>query len=196
MRLVYTIYIIHATILTNMIGLAILFIIIISVLVIFAFPQFSPIPYFPSNPHDLPLIVKALKIKKNQVIFDFGAGDGIIIFEAAREAFRLHINTKFVAIEMNPILAFILHMRRLMHPNKKNIKIVCRDMFKVDYTQFASNDTSITVYIYVSPRFIPTIVKSVQKQFKHFELVSYYYPIEKNSSPESKGRHDVYRKSY
>ena len=179
-----------------MIGLGILFIICITVLIIFAFPQFSPIPYFPSNPKDLPLILKALKLKKNQVVFDLGAGDGIIIFEAAREALRLHLNTEFVAVEMNPILAFVLHLRRLKHPNKKNITIICQDMFKVDYTIYTKNDKSATVYIYVSPRYIPRIVEAVQKQFKHFDLVSYYYPIEKQSAPESSGIHDVYRKMY
>lgn len=178
------------------IGLAIFFVVFITVLIIFAFPQFSPIPYFPSNPHDLPLIVKALKLKKNQVIFDLGAGDGIIILEAAREALQQDLNTEFVAIEMNPILAGILHIRRAMHPNKKNITIICQDMFKVDYTAYITNDQSPTVYIYVSPRFIPKIAQAVQSQFKHFDLVSYYYPIEKTAQAVSRGIHDVYRKSY
>jgi hypothetical protein len=175
--------------------LAVLFLLILTVIVIFAFPQFSPIPYFPSNVNDMPLILKALRLKKNQVIFDLGAGDGIIIFTAARKALELKLDTEFVAVEMNPILALILHIRRLMHPNKKHIKIVWNDMFKVDYKKLG-NDKSATVYVYVSPRFIPKIIQSVQNHFKHFDFVSYFYAIDKHSSPESTGIHDVYRKSF
>lgn len=176
--------------------LAILFIIIFGVIAIFAFPQFSPIPYFPSNSKDLSIILKALNIHSNQVIFDLGAGDGIIIFEAAHKSHAEKLNTKFVAVEMNPVLVTILHIRRLLHPNKKNINIILGDMFKVNYSEFMSKNSTATVYIYVSPRFIPKIISNVQKHFKVFDFVSYYYPIEKNMKPSAEGVHSVYTKTF
>lgn len=186
----------HATILTSMLILPAVFILILICIIIFAFPQFSPIPYFPSNAKDMSLIIKALRLKKNQIIFDLGAGDGIVVFSAAQKAHDQRLNTKFVAVEMNPILALILHIRRLMHPNRKNIQIVWSDMFKVGYQKLSDGYSVATVYIYVSPRFIPKIIQAVEKKWNHFDLVSYYYPIEKNSKPESTGVHDVYRKSF
>jgi len=68
---------------------------ILGIIFLFSSPQLSLIPYFPSNKKDLPLIIKALNLKNNQVVFDLGAGDGIVIFEAAKLAFEKKLNTKF-----------------------------------------------------------------------------------------------------
>src|SRR3989339_1199594 len=98
----------------------IIFIILIIIIIfIFSSPTLSPIPYFPSQKADMPLIVRALNLKNNQTVFDLGAGDGIMIFKAAEEAFQQDINTKFIAVEINPVLILILYLRRLFHPNKK-----------------------------------------------------------------------------
>lgn len=104
------------------------------VLILFSFPCFSPIPYYPSNKKDLPFIIKAVNLKNDQVIIDLGAGDGVVIFAAASNAISLpkKLNTQFIAVEINPVLIFIMHLRRLFHPNRKNIKIVWADMFKVN----------------------------------------------------------------
>ena len=107
-------------------------VVLILIILTFTSRRLSPIPYFPSNRQDLPLIVMAFKLKKNQVIFDLGAGDGIVIFAAAKEALQKKLNTKFIAVEINPILIFILHLRRLFHSNKRNIKIIRADIFKMN----------------------------------------------------------------
>ncbi len=169
---------------------------ILIVIIIFASPTLSPIPYFPSNHRDLPLITKALDLKTDQVIFDLGAGDGVIIFEAARQSWAQNLNTKFVAVEMNPILAMILHIRRLLHPNRKRIYIVWGDMFKADYSKFTSPKNFVTIYIYVSPRFIPKIIAHMKLQFKHFYVVSYFYPIVEAMKPFDAGVHNIYRKTF
>jgi len=109
------------------------------IIIIFSFPQFSPIPYFPSNGRDIPLILKALNIRSDQTIIDLGAGDGIVIFRAAERAFQNKCNTKFIAVEINPILLLILHIRRLLHPNRKNIKIINTDMFSINYSLLITN---------------------------------------------------------
>ncbi len=83
-----------------------------------------------------------------------------------------------------------------MHPNKKHIKILSQDMFKVNYPGYSTGNKLITIYIYVSPRFIPRIIEHIQGHFKHFDVVSYYYPIEKNSKFVSSGIHNLYKKDY
>ena len=177
-----------------MLILAVLFIIIVTVIIIFASPKLSPIPYFPSNANDLPIILKALKLRNDEIVFDLGAGDGIVIFSAADEARKKNLTTKFVAVEMNPILGMILHIRRLLHKNKQNIVIVTNNMFKVDYKTFTKDYDNITVYLYVSPRFIPRIVNHLKIMIPRFNLVSYFYPIEPSMKPTASGAHAVYRK--
>lgn len=160
------------------------------VLILFSFPQLSPIPYFPTNKKDLPLIIKALNLKNNQTVIDFGAGDGIVIFSAAKQAFNQKLNTTFIAIEINPVLVLILYLRRLFNPNKKNINIIWGDMFKINLkTQISNLSTikqynNVTIYIYISPWMIDRLVKNLIPPMagKNFSIVSYMYP-RKNKQP-------------
>jgi len=152
---------------------------VFAIIIVFAFPQFSPVPYFPSNGKDIPLILQALHIRNNQTIIDLGAGDGIVIFKAANKALHDKLNTKFVAVEINPILLFILYVRRLFHPNRTNICILNRDMFSCRYTEFMNFKTFdfTTFYIYISPWLIEKAVLNISKQIGRFDLVSYFYQV-------------------
>ncbi|MDO8609755.1 MAG: class I SAM-dependent methyltransferase [bacterium] len=174
-------------------GLGTIFFII---LIIFSFPQFSPIPYFPSNKKDLKLILKSLKIKNDQTIIDLGAGDGMIIFEAAKYAFEKELNTQFIATEINPILLSIMFLRRLFHKNKNNIKILYADMFTMNYhLSSIINHPSLTFYLYISPWFLDKTVLNIKKQIKKYNIVSYMYQIPslKNIENKSKGNiHDIF----
>lgn len=168
-------------------------------IILFSFPQFSPIPYFPSNEKDLPLILDALNIRTNQTIIDLGAGDGIVIFEAAQKAFQNKLDTKFIAVEINPVLLLILHIRRLLHPNKKNIRIINTNMFTMNFSSLTTGYYSpATFYIYISPWFIEKTVANITKQIKKFELVSYFYQVKcfpEYTEKLKNGIHKVYRYS-
>jgi len=181
-------------------------IIILIAIIIFSFPQFSPIPYFPSNGKDIPLILKSLQIQNNQTIIDLGAGDGIVVLKSATEAFQNKLNTHFIAVEINPILLLILHIRRLFHPNRKNIQIVNADMFTMSYanlTEYCTGRsrparTNVTFYIYISPWFIEKTVSNISKQMKTFNLVSYFYQVKflsKHEETINEGVHKIYRYS-
>lgn len=156
-------------------------IIAITIVIVFLFSSktLSPIPYFPSQPADIPLIVKAINLKNNQTIFDLGAGDGIVIFEAAKSAFKRNLNTKFVAVEINPVLILILHLRCLLHPNRKNVKILRDDIFKMDFNKLLIlNSSFLTFYLYISPWFLEKTVSNVKRQINRFNIISYMYSIE------------------
>src|SRR3990167_8379176 len=137
------------------------FIIFITIIIfIFSSKKFSPIPYFPSQPVDIPLIIKTLNLKNNQTVFDLGAGDGIVIFTAAKSSFQRKLNTKFVAVEINPVLILILHLRRLFHPNKKNVKIIFGDIFKINFSRLTMKQwNNVTIYLYIY------IINEVQKSY-------------------------------
>ena len=148
----------------------------------------SPIPYFPSNKHDLPLIIAALKLKNGQTIIDCGAGDGAIIFPAAQAAYKQKLTTKFVAIEINPILIAILYIRRLFHPNKNNISICRADLFTTQFTQH-----NPTFFFYISPWYLEKALANIKKQRIISPIVSYFYPLPHRSPTKTtKGIHSVY----
>lgn len=158
-----------------MIFLIFLIIIILIILIFFSSPSLSPIPYYPTNKNDLPLILKNLKLINNQVFVDLGAGDGRVIFEAAKEAKRKNLKTKFFAVEKNPFLVFLLFLKRLFHPNKSNIKIVSQDIFSLNLK--ISPSSFLVFYLYGSPRFLEKLAKHLQKKFSSFTLISYLYPL-------------------
>jgi len=158
--------------------ITIIFLTITVILFIFSSKTLSPIPYFPSQRVDLPKIIKALNLRNGQTVFDLGAGDGIVIFGAAKLSYQQKLNTRFVAVEINPVLILILHLRRLFHPNKKNIKIIYGDIFSINYTKLLTFNSSLFIfYLYISPWFLEKTVLNIKKQINKFNIVSYMYPV-------------------
>lgn len=165
------------------------------IIALFAFPQFSPIPYYPSNMKDKKNILKALSLKNNQTIVDLGAGDGVVVFEAAYESWRRKLDTKFLGIEINPVLIVILYLKWILHPNRKNIRIIWGDMFKLNYQRLTTDDQRLTTfYLYISPWLIEKVISRIQKQLPHSSFVSYFYPIKSLGKEEVvlKGVHNTY----
>lgn len=161
----------------------------------FLFKKFSPIPYFPTNRKDMPLIMNTITLKDNQVFFDLGAGDGIIVFELAKKSQTMKLDTQFVAIELNPILVFILHIRRLLHTNRNNIIIIWGDMFTYDYKSYVKNkQTEFLFYLYISPWFLEQATTVIRSLDMPVHIISYFYPIHslKASEKKLKGIHTVY----
>jgi len=176
-----------------MIIIVIIAIFLLIILAIFAFPQLSPIPYFPSNKKDLPLIIKALRLKNKQVVIDLGAGDGVIIFSAAKKAYENKLYTKFIAVDINPVLLLIMHIRRFFHPNKKNIKIMYGDMFNLTIQPY----NNLTIYLYISPWYLEEVISNLIpiRSGSNFSIVSYMYPIKSLKKQEKiiKGNeHDIF----
>lgn len=158
--------------------LLIIFVLFLIIVVIFSFPRFSPIPYFPSNKKDAPLILSALQLKNKQTVVDLGAGDGVVVFKAAYFAYQKALDTKFYAIEINPILLLILYVKRAFHPNRKNIYIVNADMFSMDYSFLVARKARhTTFYIYISPWYIDKTIANIKKKLKAFDVVSYFYQV-------------------
>lgn len=150
----------------------------------------SPIPYFPSNKKDIKNIVQSLQLENDQIVYDLGAGDGIVIFAAATVAYLKKQNTRFVAIEINPILIGIMWIRRLFHPNRKNITVMYGDIFKMGYKKCNMRNTFFT---YISPWFLDKVFKNTKRQASKALFVSYFYPVpHQRASRTIKGIHPTY----
>lgn len=165
----------------------------------FLSPTLSPIPFFPTNRKDLSLIVNLLfsdeflrkkqKKKSNvsgqlsNVIVDLGAGTGTVIFASAASdaAATTDSKNKFIAVEIHPLLIFIMHIRRLFHPHRKNIKIIRADIFKLELNDLIKNVTSymlhVTCYLYVDPRSLSRLKSKLLKLPNGSRIVTYMYEI-------------------
>src|SRR3989344_1592356 len=166
----------------------------IGLIFLFTSPSLSPVPYFPTNKKDLALVIEKLEMNNNQIIYDLGAGDGMVLFEAAKWAGHAKLDTKFIGVEINPILVLILLVRCFFHPNKKNIHIVLGDMFKFDYRQFVKNENMENVfYMYISPWYLEKTVNQIRKLDTPVRIVSYMYAIKSLQHLEEKkmGLHQI-----
>ncbi len=168
----------------------------------FVLKRLSPIPYFPSNAHDISLILKQIPLTHATVLYDLGAGDGVVVFAAASVAHKNGLSARFIAYEINPYLLLVMRIRRLFHPNKANIAIRRGDIFSTDYPLSAHK--KITFFTYISPWFMEKTVANVARQLPKKESVtwvSYFYEAPKSTLYNSKqlghtkGVHDVYRYS-
>lgn len=177
----------------------------------FVWRRFSPVPYFPSNGQDIPIILKLLALRDNQILYDLGAGDGVVIFRAAATSLassplarrssdrrsRTKAGSHFVAVEINPILIFVMKLRRLFHPNKSNIQIVRADIFTVPVP--CPPRYTPVFFMYISPWYMEKTIVNLLRQFKSIELVSYFYAAPKSTAykikllKHAKNVHDVYR---
>lgn len=151
----------------------------------------------------MPKIIDLL-LKNSSVIIDFGAGDGTVIFATAQKAFDKKLPLQFYAVEINPILILTLHLRRLFHPNKKNIFIIWEDMFKINLKHYLSSISkstakikNIIIYLYISPWSINKLLHHLKTHFSSFDSIvflSYFYPIKTLKKKEKiiKGVNKIY----
>ena len=169
--------------------LALLSIFIIIFTYVFVSRKRSPVPYFPTNKKDIPLIIKALNLKLNRIVVDLGAGDGVVIFKAANEAYKKGFDTKFYAVEINPILILILYLKKLFHKNRKNIYILFDDFTKMDLKRF----NNAMFYLYLSPKYLNIVYKRIKKEAQNPKIVTYYYRIsDQKLNKEVRGQNNLY----
>ena len=156
--------------------------------------KLNPVPYFPTNTKDLNTIINALNLKNEQIVIDLGAGDGKIIFETAKVANDKGLNTQFVAVDINFFLFLIMLLRRIFHPNKKNITIIWKDIFKYDFRQIIKKNKATTIYVYFAPWINDSIGSLIKKLPRPIKVISYYYPINNLLlTKKIKGEHNIFR---
>ncbi|MDA1316976.1 MAG: class I SAM-dependent methyltransferase [bacterium] len=152
----------------------------------------SPIPYFPTNSQDMPMIVKAMKLANNQVIIDLGAGDGAVVWAAATSAYEKGLNTQFVAVDINIVLVLWMKFRRLVHPHKAHISIIHGDMFLLNYKKIIGSKKPL-FYLYIAPWFTKQVHKMIQELNIPCTILSYFYPITSGKSQKTAHRvHELY----
>ena len=153
----------------------------------------NPVPYFPTNSKDQNRVINALNLKNDQTVIDLGAGDGKIIFETAKAAHNKGLNTQFVAIDINFFLFLIMLFRRFFHPNKKNITIIWKDIFKYDFRQIIKKNKATTIYVYFAPWINDSVGSLIKKLPRPIKVISYYYPINNLLlTKKIKGEHNIY----
>lgn len=107
--------------------------------------------YFPSSKQMIDVVMEFADVKKEDVFYDLGSGDGRILVEATKRGCRV------VGIEHNRFLNWIAKRRTRRY---KNVEIIQGDIFEVDLSR-------VTIIVaYLSRQVILKLQKKIMKECK------------------------------
>jgi len=120
--------------------LAIALFVVAAAVVYFVFATFLfGAGYEPTYRAAVDAMLRYAEVGPNDVVYDLGAGTGAIVFRAAR-AYRARV----VGVEIEPIRALILRLRRRLGPFSDRITLVWGDFFHLDFREA----TVITAFLW------------------------------------------------
>lgn len=107
--------------------------------------------FIPSSERMINVILELADIKKNDVLYDLGSGDGRILVEAAKKGIKV------VGIEQNRFLNWIAK-RRVR--KSKNVKIIQGDIFDQDLSR------ATILVAYLSQALAKKLQKKIENEVK------------------------------
>lgn len=100
-------------------------------------------------------ILKLAKIKKNDIIYDLGSGDGRIVITAAKG-----YGIKAVGIERNPILHWLSKKKVEKEKLRNKVTLIKGDLFKQNLSKAS------VVVIYLTPKLNKMLLSKLQNELK------------------------------
>ena len=85
------------------------------------------IPFIPTPYSSLSLIQRRLAVKKGDVVYDIGCGDGRVLFYCARR----HPDARFIGLELNPFFVFWMQVRKFL-TRTTNVEIRRENIFTAE----------------------------------------------------------------
>ena len=102
------------------------------------FSERLDIPYIPTPLYSLSQIAYRLVIRKGDIVYDIGCGDGRLLFYCAKR----YPAAKFIGIELNPMLVAWIKLRKFA-ARAHNVEIRRENIFEAD----VSNATKIYAFL-------------------------------------------------
>jgi cyclopropane fatty-acyl-phospholipid synthase-like methyltransferase len=116
-------------------------------------------PYVPTKDKEAEFFLKEAKLKKGQIFYDIGCGDGRIVRTAVKE-----YQVKGTGIDINPLLIWLAKF--LAKTKKvKNVEFITKNIFDVDLRKVD------VLYIFLMPKLIEKIFPKLKKELKKGALV-------------------------
>ncbi|MEM1535104.1 MAG: N-6 DNA methylase [Candidatus Pacearchaeota archaeon] len=132
--------------------------------------------YVRTPPSQRRLAIKMLKLNKNDVFYDLGAGTGSMLIEASRRV-KLAIG-----IEIDPIRALIAYLRIKMK-KIKNAKLIYGNLFKIHFSK------ATKLFVFLSREANEKLGNKLKQELSENAIVvSYKWPIKGLRLIERRGR--------
>lgn len=129
-----------------------------------------PAPFVPTIRQGVSKAIEALGIKKGDIVYDIGAGDGRILFAAnAAEP-----NARYVGIENALIPRAVFCLKYLLKGRPKAISFRKDDFFKVDLSE------ATAVFAFLLPHVMDELLPKFERELKPgTRVISLQFPFSK-----------------
>lgn len=120
-------------------------------------------PFVPTKKEQIVAALELLDLKKGEVLYDLGAGDGRVALAAARQGIRVE------GYELNILL--VLHARFRTRKYSKLVKIRWQNYWTADFSKCDG------IFIFSSSRFMKRLDKKLSASVKGVRLASFAFEI-------------------
>src|ERR1035437_8150401 len=145
-----------------------LIILFLLLLLSMVWPPDSPwAPWWRTSHKTARAICKLAKIKKGDLIYDLGSGDGTALITAAKE-----FEAFGVGIQIDPIRYWISKIRIQRSGLTKRIKVINKNFFKQDIKE------ADVVFVYLVPKALNKLLPKFKRELeKGTRIISFVYEI-------------------
>ena len=131
------------------------------IVLLFLIPGLTGAPYVPSAKKSVEkALTKLYPIKHGDLLIDLGAGDGIVLYTAAKRG------AETLGLEINPILTLITKWR---FRNNRKITVKCRNFYRYSFPP----ETTI-VYAYALANHIEMIRGKIEREATRLKKPIYF----------------------
>ena len=143
-----------------------IFLFIVIVVISAAVAGFSFAPWVPAWKKDLPRIFKLAQLKRGEIFYDLGCGNGKVVLYANK-----YFNAKAVGLEISLPLYFVCKIRQLFNFNE-NLKFKYKNLYKENLSD------ADAVYLFGMPDKMEKIRRKLEKELKPgSRVISYVFPV-------------------
>lgn len=141
----------------------ILFVIFLVMLLCFSFVLFVGAPYLPTQKKQADAGLDLLDLKKGQILYELGCGDGRVLRRAAQRGLNC------VGYELNPLLYIV--SRTVTWKYRKQVKVILGDFWHADLSRADG------VFVFLLDKFMVKFDKKMESAEKKLPVVSYAFEI-------------------
>ena len=118
-------------------------------------PAFYGLPSRPTDPDRIRNALKLVDLKKDEILYDLGAGDGRVLLIAARE-----FDANAIGIEIGPVQCALIWLKITASQLKDKVQIRWGNFFKSDLRR------ADVVFVYATSREVRKLAPFLERQMK------------------------------
>lgn len=124
-------------------------------------------PFSPSNKEIIETALNLAELKKDEVLYDLGCGNGTVLIIGAKK-----FQTKTVGYELSFLRYLISKINILINGCQKNAKVYLGDLYQANLNQ------ADVIYLWLTPKAFPRLEEKFNKELKTgSRVIAYSSPL-------------------